>query len=115
MFGALDDTLFEKTLNQVVEYATTTVRANAVDAVGDLARSLTTRDARKTWAKLFPIAKQRIMNELKSGASSTRTTTTSIPLASDAALHWWQNILCGMIVSGRANVSIPFRGMVCRR
>jgi proteasome activator subunit 4 len=58
----------------------------------------------KVFAKLFPVAKQRILAELKAGASSTRTTTTSIPLASDAALHWWQSILYGMLVPGRLNV-----------
>lgn len=59
----------------------------------------------KVFAKLFPIAKQRIIAELKAGASSTRTTTTSIPLPSDAALHWWQAILLGMLVPGRLQVS----------
>lgn len=83
---------------------TTTARGNAVDAVGELVRNMSAANSDKVFARLFPVAKQRIMAELKAGASSTRTTTTSIPLASDAALHWWQSILYGMLVPGRLSV-----------
>jgi proteasome activator subunit 4 len=78
-----------------------------VDAVGELVRNMAAANSDKVFAKLFPVAKQRIMAELRAGASSTRTTTTSIPLASDAALHWWQSILYGMLVPGRLNLSKP--------
>ena len=68
-------------------------------------RNLASANALKTTVKLFPMCRQRILNELKAGASSTRTTTTSVPMASDAALHWWQAILQGMLVPGRITVS----------
>lgn len=106
MFAALDNKLFEQSLDQICEYATTTTRANAVDAIGELVRNLASASGDKTFAKLFPLAKQRITQELRAGASSTRTTTTSIPLPADAALHWWQSILYGMLIPGRINVSI---------
>jgi len=92
----------------VAEYASTTCQANAVDAVGELVRNLASANAPKTFAKLFPICRQRILGELKAGASSTRSTTTSIPIASDAALHWWQSILYGMLIPGRVIVSVQY-------
>ena len=106
MFSALDDKLFDGVLEQIYEYVTTTARGNAVDAVGELVRNMSAANSDKVFARLFPVAKQRILAELKAGASSTRTTTTSIPLASDAALHWWQSILYGMLVPGRLSVSL---------
>lgn len=69
-------------------------------------RNLAAANATKTFAKLFPICRQRILAELKAGASSMRTQTTSIPVASDAALHWWQSILYGTLVPGRFVVSL---------
>jgi proteasome activator subunit 4 len=104
VFSALDDKLFDGVLEQIYEYVTTTARGNAVDAVGELVRNMSAANSDKVFARLFPVAKQRILAELKAGASSTRTTTTSIPLASDAALHWWQSILYGMLVPGRLSV-----------
>jgi proteasome activator subunit 4 len=97
--------MFDDALEQIVEYASTTARANGVEAIGELVRNIAAAGNDKVFAKLFPIAKQRIMAELKAGASSTRTTTTSISLPSDAALHWWQSILNGIVVPGRTNVS----------
>lgn len=101
IFLALDDKLFDAALDQIVEYATTTTRSNAVDAVGELVRNLASVNATKTFERLFPICRQRIIAELKAGASSTRTTTTSIPRPSDAPLHWWLSILYGLLVPGR--------------
>ena len=106
VFSALDDKLFDGALEQIYEYVTTTARGNAVDAVGELVRNMSAANSDKVFARLFPVAKQRILAELKAGASSTRTTTTSIPLASDAALHWWQSILYGMLVPGRLSVCL---------
>ncbi|WOO84927.1 Autophagy-related protein 22 [Vanrija pseudolonga] len=105
IFAALDDQLFDAALEQVVEYATTTTRSNAVDAVGELVKNLAAANATKVFDRLFPICYQRITAELRSGASSTRTTTTSIPRPSDAALHWWQSIMYGLLVPGR--ISLP--------
>ncbi|WRT69165.1 uncharacterized protein IL334_006149 [Kwoniella shivajii] len=107
VFAALDDKLFDSVLDQIVEYTTTTCRANAVDAVGELVRNLASSNASKVFSKLFPICKQRITHELKTGASSLRTTTTSIPLPADAGLHWWQSILIGMLIPGRLRLSDP--------
>lgn len=107
VFGALSDKLFDAVLDQVYEYATTTCRSNAVGAVGDLVRNLAAIHADKTIAKFLPTCHSRICNELKGGASSVRTTTTSIPLASDAALHWWQSIFLGLLIPGRVTLSSP--------
>lgn len=93
-------------LDQIEEYITTTCRSNAVDAVGELVRNLASGNATKVFERLFPICRTRILSELKSGASSLRTQTTSIPLASDASLHWWLSILYGMLIPGRVQVSL---------
>jgi proteasome activator subunit 4 len=106
VFASLDDKLFDAALEQVAEYASSTCRANAVDAVGELVRNLASANAAKTFAKIFPLCRTKITSELKAGASSTRTTTTSIPVASDAALHWWLSILYGVVVPGRTAVSV---------
>ena len=107
VFAALDDKLFDSVLDSVFEYATTTCRSNAVDAVGELVRNLAAANAPKVFAKFFPVARQRIISELKAGASSTRSQTTSIPLPGDAALHWWQSILLGTLMPGRIELSGP--------
>ena len=101
----MDDKLFDEAVEQVAEYAINTTRSNAVDAVGELIRNMSATRADKVFAKLFPVCKTRIAAELKGGASSMRTQTTSIPRASDAALHWWQSILLGMLIPGRLDVS----------
>lgn len=77
-------------------------------------RNLAASNAPKVFAKLFPVARSRIISELKAGASSTRTLTTSIPLPSDAALHWWQSILYGMLIPGRVNVGPAGKGLILR-
>ena len=68
-------------------------------------RNLAATNAPKVFAKFFPVARQRITSELKAGASSTRTQTTSIPLPGDAALHWWQSILIGVLMPGRVDLT----------
>jgi proteasome activator subunit 4 len=105
VFAALDEKLYDSALEQVFEYITTTCASNAVDAVGELIRNLASANAPKVFARIFPTCRQRIISELKSGASSLRTQSTSIPLASDAGLHWWQSILYGMLIPGRVMVS----------
>nr|ODN78210.1 proteasome activator subunit 4 [Cryptococcus depauperatus CBS 7841] len=107
VFAALDDKLYDIALEQVIEYATTTTRANAVDAVGELVRNLAASNAPKVFRKVFPICKQKILSELKSGASGTRTTITSVPVPGDAGLHWWQSILVGCLIPGRVKLSDP--------
>jgi proteasome activator subunit 4 len=104
IFGTLDDKLFDAALEQVVEYATTTTRSNAVDAVGELVKNLAAVNATKVFNRIFPICRQRILSELKSGASSIRTTTTSIQRPSDATLHWWLSVLYGLLVPGRLDL-----------
>lgn len=106
VFVALDEKLFDAALEQIVTYATTTCRANAVSAVGDLVHMLADVKGTQTFERFFPLCEQRIISELDLGASSTRTTTTSIPLAGDAALHWWQSILLNIIAQGRVDVGL---------
>lgn len=107
VFTALDDKLFDATLDQIADYAASTSRPNAVGVIGHLIHALMRRGGLRVFKKLFPICRIKILNELRSGASQVRTTTTSIPFPSDTALHWWQSILISLLVAGRAPIHEP--------
>lgn len=76
-------------LNMVFDYASENVRSNAVRAIHQLVECVANADPVKTLAKFLPFCDRNIRNELEHGASSLRTTSSgSIPLPSDATLHW---------------------------
>lgn len=72
----------------VFNYASTTVRSNAVRAIHQLVECVANADPEKTLAKFFDMCYNNIQVELEHGASSLRTTAASSPLPSDATLHW---------------------------
>lgn len=84
----LSEPLFDLVLNIIFEYATTTVRPNAVRAIHQLVECVANANPEKTLAKFVPFCLYNIKTEISHGASSLRTTATSVPLASDATLHW---------------------------
>lgn len=86
----LSEPLFDLVLNQIYEYATTTVRPNAVRAIHQLVECVANANPAKTLARFVPFCDRVIRIELENGASSMRTTSTSTPLPSDATLHWSQ-------------------------
>jgi len=84
----LSDSLFDLVLNMVFDYASTTVRSNAVRAIHQLVECVANANAEKTLRKFIPFCVKNIQWELDNGASGVRTTSTSRPAASDATLHW---------------------------
>lgn len=84
----LSDELYDLVLKMVFDYASTNVRTNAVRAIHQLVECVANADPVKTLAKFFPFCAANIRTELENGASSLRTTSSSVPLPSDATLHW---------------------------
>lgn len=106
----LSEPLFDLVLDIVWDFATTTVRANAVRAVHQLVECIARANSPRTaslmnWAstralsslllqlsRFLPYAVQQIQSELDHGASSVRTTTYSHIEPSDATLHWSESV-----------------------
>jgi proteasome activator subunit 4 len=84
----LSEPLFDLVLNLVYEYATTNARSNAVKAFGQLIGCLGRANPTKTANKFLPYCVAQIKEELKHGASATRTTSSAPAQPSDTTLHW---------------------------
>ncbi|GLB36425.1 putative protein with domain of unknown function (DUF3437) [Lyophyllum shimeji] len=93
----LSEPLYDLVLNMIFDYASTTVRPNAVRAIHQLVECVANANPTKTLAKFFHLCAKNIRTELENGASSLRTTSVSSPLPSDATLHWNLAILRGTI------------------
>ncbi|KAA1468544.1 hypothetical protein DENSPDRAFT_833875 [Dentipellis sp. KUC8613] len=94
----LSDPLFDLVLNMIFDYASTSVRPNAVRAVHQLVECVANANPTKTLAKFVPFCIRNIYTELESGASSLRTTSNlSTPLPADATFHWNLAVLRGAI------------------
>ncbi|KIK71342.1 hypothetical protein GYMLUDRAFT_33493 [Collybiopsis luxurians FD-317 M1] len=96
----LSDQLFDLVLNLVYDYATINAKANAVRAFGQLVACLARVKPEKTLAKFMPFCLRQIEEELKHGASSTRTTSTHSVIPSDTTFHWNMAILRGCLGYG---------------
>lgn len=84
----MSDQLFDLVLNLVYDYATTNAKSNAVRAFGQLVSCLARIRPEKTIDKFLPYCIAQIQEELKHGASSTRTTSVHASVPSDTTLHW---------------------------
>ncbi|KAG1867785.1 hypothetical protein DFJ58DRAFT_859984 [Suillus subalutaceus] len=93
----LSDPLFDLVLNMIFDYASTNVRSNAVRAIHQLVECIANAHPQKTLAKFLPFCAANIRTEIEHGASSVRTTSPSLPLPSDATLHWNLAILRGCV------------------
>ncbi|KAF9073820.1 hypothetical protein BDP27DRAFT_1318212 [Rhodocollybia butyracea] len=96
----LSDQLFDLVLNLVFDYATTTALSNAVRAFGQLVACLARVKPEKVLNKFIPFCVMQIEEEIKNGASSTRTTSTHSVISSDTTLHWNLAILKGCLGYG---------------
>lgn len=89
----LSEPLYDMVLNMVFDYASGNVRTNAVRAIHSLVECVANANQAKTLAKFVPYCDRNIRAELEHGASSLRTTSSSsVPLPSDATLHWSRSI-----------------------
>lgn len=93
--NSLSPHLFETTFKIVLDYCSTTVSGHSVRVIGSLVSCFARANSKRVLEAILPICSREIESELKHGASSNRTTSTSIPVASDAALHWWLSVLNG--------------------
>ncbi|EPQ28803.1 uncharacterized protein PFL1_03606 [Pseudozyma flocculosa PF-1] len=93
--SAMSPYLCEKMFKVVADYCATTVSASVVRVIGALIGCFARADPKMVLDRLVPMCCDRIAIELANGASSTRTTSTSIPVQSDAALHWHLSVLLG--------------------
>lgn len=84
----LSEPLYDLVLKMVFDYASTNVRTNAVRAIHQLVECVANANPDKTLAMFFPFCAHKIRLELENGAGSLRTTSSSIPIPSDATLHW---------------------------
>lgn len=95
--GALSDHLFDLCFKIVAEHCLSTVSAQGVRVTGSLVACFARANAKKVLDTLLTPCIHNIRAELDAGASSVRTTNTSVPLASDAALHWNMSIVIGAL------------------
>ncbi|KAG9025662.1 hypothetical protein FRB95_009933 [Tulasnella sp. JGI-2019a] len=93
----LSDSLFDLVLDLVYDFATTTVRSNAVRAVHQLVASVANANPAKTLARFVPVCVRNIRVELEHGAASERSVTVGPALPSDATFHWYLAILRGLL------------------
>lgn len=85
----LSDELFDLVFNLLYDYATTNAKSNAVNAIGQLVTCFARVKPALVTAKFLPFCITQIEEELKHGASSIRTTSSShAALPSDTTLHW---------------------------
>ncbi|KAF9568547.1 hypothetical protein CPC08DRAFT_654918 [Agrocybe pediades] len=96
----LSDSLFDLVLNLVYDYATTNAKSNAVRSFGQLVACLARVQPEKTMKKFLSHCISQIEEELKHGASSSRTTSTHAAVPSDTTLHWNISILRGCLGYG---------------
>ncbi|KAL1709113.1 hypothetical protein EV121DRAFT_267575 [Schizophyllum commune] len=104
----LSDELFDLVLRIVHEYGVTNAKSNAVRAFGQLVASLARAHPNKTIKKFFAHCSEQIVEELKHGASSVRTTSSHAAVPSDTTLHWNISILRGCLGYG-GPAMLPYR------
>jgi proteasome activator subunit 4 len=92
--------MFDIVLNQIYDYATNHVRSNAVRAIHALVECVAVANPAKTLKKFVPVCMANIRLELENGASSLRTTSNNVPIASDATLHWSERYLVLDLIAG---------------
>lgn len=111
----LSEPLYDMVLNMVFDFASNNVRTNAVRAIHQLVECVANANPTKTLGKFLPFCSRNIRTELEHGASSVRTTSlNSMPLPSDATLHWSKPLfLLGMTLILIPLQTSPFFAVRC--
>ena len=106
--SSLGEEAFLRCFDLVLDYVRTTTAANGVKVVGSLIGCFARANSSVVLQHIIPLSCERIKAELEHGASSIRTTTTSVPCPQDTTLHWHINVLSNAIMfSGSA--LLPYR------
>lgn len=95
--SSMSDHLFDINLKIVTNFCLNSVVAQAVRVTGSLVSCFARHRPERVLKALVRPCSQNIRLELQQGASSTRTTSTSTPVASDVALHWNSSVLLGSL------------------
>lgn len=111
--SALGEDAFARCWDIVWEYVRTTTAANGVKVIGSLVGCFARADAAQVLKYVVPYCCERIESELAHGASSVRTTSTSIPRAQDTALHWHINVLSSAVMFAGAAL-LPYKDVLVR-
>ncbi|EST07615.1 Protein of unknown function DUF3437 [Kalmanozyma brasiliensis GHG001] len=94
---AMSPYLLQRSFDKIADYCATTVSATSVRVIGSLVGCFARADCKMVLKRLVPQCIRNIRTEIESGASSTRTTSTSLPAQGDAALHWNLSVLTGAL------------------
>ncbi|SPO23145.1 related to BLM10 - proteasome activator subunit [Ustilago trichophora] len=94
---AMSPYLLQKSFDKIADYCATTVSATSVRVIGSLVGCFARADSKMVLNRLVPQCIANIRAEIANGASSTRTTSTSLPAPSDATLHWNLSVLTGAL------------------
>ncbi|KAJ1028660.1 hypothetical protein NDA16_001826 [Ustilago loliicola] len=89
--------LLQRSFDKIADYCAHTVSATSVRVIGSLVGCFARADSKMVLKRLLPQCIANIRAEIANGASSTRTTSTSLPAAGDAALHWNLSVLTGAL------------------
>ncbi|SNX83239.1 related to BLM10 - proteasome activator subunit [Melanopsichium pennsylvanicum] len=94
---AMSPYLLQKSFDKIADYCATTVSATSVRVIGSLVGCFARADSKMVLERLVLKCIANIRAEIANGASSTRTTSTSLPAPSDATLHWNLSVLTGAL------------------
>jgi proteasome activator subunit 4 len=92
--------LFDTALDIFFTHVANSPRSNSGKAVGHLTSCFARANPEKTLAKFLPLCVRNIRVELEHGASSVRTTSTTVPFEGDTTLHWYCLLLIGALTQG---------------
>ena len=102
VFMQLSDDLSDMALDLLIEHLKENVIPSAAESVGSLTLLVSPRDRRKKLDKLFGVCEEKIQCEIQvHGAGTIITQNSNLPYGygrmSDSTLHWWQEILNGVL------------------
>lgn len=101
--SSLSPYLLQRAWDVVYRHISETVSASSSRLMANVVGSFARAEAEMVLAKIIPLADSRLRSEIRFGASSTRTTSTSTAAPADAAFHWHLLCLGGAVMgSGKA-------------
>lgn len=97
VLGQSSPAIYDLALQIFTKHVLGAPKLNSAKAIEHLAACFGRADPAKALAALLPVCITNIKTELENGASSTRTTSTSTPIESDTAFHWYCILLLGSL------------------
>lgn len=115
VLGQCSPEIYDIALNIFKEHVINSPKANSARAIGHLAACFGRANPQRALKAFLQPCIDKIKVELKHGASSTRTTSSSTPIESDNAFHWYCLLLQGTLHMAAEEVSdsLRLREAVC--